>query len=299
MGADEVICFFLDPAVEADPDSMANVVVQIRDGANGDLVKQDSPAELRVVSRDRGANWVHQRIMIANFRGTDTPRDFVIKLGGKVIAFDEDLQVLWTYETEWTEYSRCPAYIPSVGDIDGDGRDEVNGGYFLLDHDGTVLWEKQLGWNMDSVSITEWDNGQMRAICSGFGHVMDDCGNVVLRLGEEKVPHGQEVRVARFSAHDPVSPDGDSISGAQYGCYGCGYKGESVSTISASILRPIIRVWRSCTGMETDAPALLYNGGMLWLPLEGTSIPLPGLPDPETRWTHGLVSLHSGRCVRR
>ena len=46
-GAEEIICFFLDPAVEADPDSMANVVVQIRDGKTGDLLKQDSPAELR------------------------------------------------------------------------------------------------------------------------------------------------------------------------------------------------------------------------------------------------------------
>ncbi len=137
-GRDEVICFFLDPSVEADPDSMANVVIQIRDGATGDLVKQDSPAELRSC-RGRGANWVHQRIMIANFRGTDTPRDFVIKLGSRVIAFDEELQVLWTYESRWTEYSRCPAYIPSVGDIDGDGRDEVNGGYFLLTFGASIV----------------------------------------------------------------------------------------------------------------------------------------------------------------
>ena len=224
-GAEEIICFFFDPAVEADPDSMANVVVQIRDGATGDLKQQTSPAELRAC-RGRGANWVHQRIMIANLRGTDTPRDFVIKLGSKVIAFDEDLQVLWTYETGWTEYSRCPAYIPSVGDIDGDGRDEVNGGYFLLDHDGTVLWENQLGWNMDSVAIAEWDNGEIRAICSGFGHVMDHCGNVVLRLGEEKVPHGQEVRVARFSARDPSPQMVIRYQGSQYRCHGRGYKGE-------------------------------------------------------------------------
>ena len=46
-GAEEVICFFFDSAVEADPDSMANVVVQIRDGATGDLKLQASPGELR------------------------------------------------------------------------------------------------------------------------------------------------------------------------------------------------------------------------------------------------------------
>ena len=277
-GRDEVICFFLDPAVEADPDSMANVVVQIRDGANGDLKQQAIPAELRSC-RGQGANWVHQRIMIANFRGTDTPRDFVIKLGSRVIAFDEDLQVLWTYESGWTEYSRCPAYIPSVGDIDGDGRDEVNGGYFLLDNDGTVLWEKQLGWNMDSVSITEWDNGQVRAICSGFGHVMDGCGNVVLRLGEEKVPHGQEVRVARFSADDPAPQMVIRYQGHNTDVMVVDTKGNCLNDFR---LNPS----PNNTGIEvvywngSDAPALLYNGGMLWLPVEGTSIPLPGLPDP-------------------
>ena len=30
-----------------------------------------------------------------------------------------------------------------------------------------------------------------------------------------------------------------------------------------------------------DAPAFLYNGGMLWDPLRGTAMPLPGLPCPE------------------
>ena len=157
---------------------------------------------------------MQQRILIANFRGTDRPRDFVIKLGDTHVALDERLNLLWTYTTEWVEYSKCPAYIPAVGDIDGDGRDELNSGYFLLDHDGKPFWKKRLGDNMDSVAITAWDNGRMRAICSGFGHVMDAHGKVILSLGKEKVPLGQEVRVADFDpgysgnemvlrAHDP------------------------------------------------------------------------------------------------
>ena len=39
--------------------------------------------------------------------------------------------MLWTYEIKWNEYGKCSAYIPAVGDIDGDGKDEVNGGYYL------------------------------------------------------------------------------------------------------------------------------------------------------------------------
>ena len=61
---------------------------------------------------------------------------------------------------------------------------------------------------MDSVAITPWDNGKLRAICSGAGHILDEKGNVILRLGEQLVPHGQEARVADF---DPESPGPEMI----------------------------------------------------------------------------------------
>ncbi|MDZ7723301.1 MAG: hypothetical protein U5R06_10970 [candidate division KSB1 bacterium] len=35
----------------------------------------------------------------------------------------------------WDQYRQCPAYIPCVGDIDGDGLDEINGG-MLWNDDG-------------------------------------------------------------------------------------------------------------------------------------------------------------------
>ena len=97
------------------------------------------------------------------------------------------------------KYSQCPAYIPAVGDIDGDGRDELLTGYHLLDDDGSVMWKNKLGHNMDSVTIDRWA-GKMRAICSGFGHVMSADGEAILSLGKELVPHGQEVRVSIFIA---------------------------------------------------------------------------------------------------
>lgn len=51
-----------------------------------------------------------------------------------------------------------------IGDLDGDGADEVLGGYYLLDSGGTPLWEQALGPHMDSVAVTEWDAGHRRAI---------------------------------------------------------------------------------------------------------------------------------------
>ena len=148
---------------------------------------------------------VRHRILIANFRGLETPRDVVIKLGQKLFAFDQNLELLWIYDIprERQEYSRHTAYIPDVGDLDGDGRDEVTGGYYLLGPDGKPIWEKKLGPHMDSVAIAPWDNGRMRVFASGHGHALDRDGRVVLRVGAELLPHGQELRVADFDIGSP------------------------------------------------------------------------------------------------
>lgn len=277
-GFAEVICFFIDPAVQAPPNSMKNVVIQIRDGKTGKIKQQASPYDFRACSGS-GPNWCHQRILIANFRGNDTPQDFVVKLGDKIIAFDENINVLWTYTIKWNKYPRCSAYIPAVGDINGDGKDEVNGGYFLLSHDGTALWENQLGSHMDSVAITEWDDGHTRAICSGFGHVLDEHGNIVLRLGEKLVPHGQEIRVARFVDSDTSPQMIIRYNGHNPDVMIVGTKG--------NVLRKFkLNVSPNNTGMEViywngfEVPALLYNGGMLWYPIEGVFVVFPDLPEP-------------------
>lgn len=274
----DIICFFHNPAVKCPENSMENVVVQIRDGATGEIKKEAAPERLRTC-HGSGANWAHQRIILADFKGSGTPRDFVIKLGENVLAFDNDLNILWTYISPWTEYSLCPSYIPSVGDIDGDGRDEVNGGYFLIDHNGDILWEKQLAKNMDSVAIAEWDSGNMRALCSGGGHVLDEAGNVIMKLGEELVPHGQEMRLGHFD---------NSVPGPQMMIR---YNGHTPEIMLVGETGNVIRRFEvnpspNNTGMETvywngtGKPALLYNGGMLWSGDGKVSHVLPGLRDP-------------------
>jgi len=289
-GRSEVICFFLDERLEAEPTSMANVVVQVRDGETGRIKKEAAPERFRSC-RGQGPNWAHQRIMIANFRGLPGPRDFVVKLGERFLAFDSNLDILWEYESPWAEYGHCPAYIPAVGDIDEDGRDEVNGGYFLLDHDGTVLWENDLSPHMDSVTIDAWDDEHPRAICSGHGHVLDDAGNVILKLGADLVPHGQEVRVGRFGSGD---------SNPQMIVRGQGHSPHVlVVDVHGNVLRELdLNPTPNSTGMETvmwcgeDGPAVLCNGGMLWDPLRGTAVPLPKLPCPE-----GLGRMDWYHCI--
>jgi len=270
------------------------VVVQIRDGRTGKVLRQAAPKAITERRRKDpvGANWIHQRLLVANFRGTDSPRDIVVKLGDTYVALDEQLRVLWTYRTNWTRYSQCPAYIPSVGDIDGDGRDELNGGYFVIDHDGKPLWEKKLGDNMDSVAITEWDKGQMRAICSGFGHVMDHRGRTIVGLGKQLVPHGQEVRVADFLA-DHRGPE-----------MIIRYNGHEtdvcvVSSASGTIVdRFKLNFSPTNVGMESvfwngpDKPALLYNGGWLWDVKQRRGWQLPDLSPPNGNDFHRMGFHH-------
>ncbi len=289
-GRSEVICFFHRPDGVTARESLGDVTVQIRDGATGAL-KQEARPETLKTCQGWGANWFHQRLFIANLRGTAVPQDIVVKLGERVLAFDDNLNLLWDYVIPWNDYGRCSAYLPAVGDLNGDGRDEVLGGYFILDSHGAPRWECQLAPNMDSVCIQSWDNGRMRAICSGGGHVLDENGGVILAIGEEMVPHGQEVRVATFLPDEPAPQ------------MAIRYLGHHPDVLLADNNGRIVRRFplnRSPneTGMETvywngfDAPAMLYNGGMLFNGNGEPEVVLPDLPPPvgpeKMGWYHAV-----------
>ncbi|MHC4312334.1 MAG: rhamnogalacturonan lyase family protein [Planctomycetota bacterium] len=291
-GRAQILCFFINPDVKAPANGMGNVVIQIRDGLTGKVIRQAAPASMRQCAGE-GANWVHQRLLIANFRGTKRPQDFVVKLGSKVLAFNKDLDLLWIYQIRWNEYGRCSAYIPAVGDIDGDKQDEVNGGFYILDGNGQPLWEGQIAEHMDSVAIVPWVDGKMRAICSGYGHVLDSKGKVILRLGKELVPHGQEVRVADFDK---------SLSGPEMIIR---YNGHNPDVMVVANTGKVIRRFElnyspNHTGMEAvwwngkAREALLYNGGVLWRANGRKFADLPNLPKPigpaKMGWYHCIAA---------
>jgi len=237
-GCSEIICFLIDSnATRTSKWHLDAVDLVILDGKTGEIKKRVAPAELRCCSAYVDgelhiSNYAHHRVMIANFSGGPQPQDFVVKLGNDLLAFNNELEILWHYTNKWYRYSKHSAYIPAVGDLDGDGRDEVNGGHFGIDHDGSVLWEKYLGDNMDAVLVEEWDGDESNgkeAILSGLGQVLDGRGNPILKLGEALVPHGQEIRygdirsdsqgpeiVIRYNGHHPdlmvVSNSGEVLS---------------------------------------------------------------------------------------
>jgi len=275
-GRTEVVCFLVDPATN-EPHDLGDVSIQIRDGRTGELERDAAPPELTQLRPGKNmADWCHHRLLVANLRGTDTPRDFVVKLGDRVLAFDERLELLWAYTIRWTKYGQHTAYVPAVGDVDGDGRDEVTGGCYLLDHDGKPLWERLLGPHMDSVVITAWDDGRVRAVGSGAGHVMDAEGNAILRLGPKVVPHGQEVRVADFTAELPGPEMVIRYNGHRPDVMLVSSSGRVVERFKLNDFPP------KNIGMEPvywdgpDRPALLYNGGQLW---RATGEPFADMPE--------------------
>ena len=262
-GESEVICLFAEDTTSISPFSMQHISLQILNGQEGSVEKAVQSISLQAAT-GKGPNWVHQRILIANLKGHLTPQEFIIKLGKTLFAFDHELNLLWTYYNANDQYQHCPAYIPAVGDLDGDGKDEINGGYYVLDDDGSVLWERKLGKNMDCVLIDYWDNDSLpRAICSGHGFVMNALGDTLLHVGERVIPHGQELRIADFDAEIP----GREML--------VRYNGHKPEVRLIGQMGEVIRAFRlndspNHTGMEVvygrdkSAPALLYNGGALW-----------------------------------
>jgi len=296
-GACEVLCLALREDVDVtDVWRTEDVELLLLDGRSGAVKQRAAPPELLACSVEvdgerHESNYCHQRFMIANFRGGYAARDFAIKLGDRILAFDDALNVLWTYQSRWSRYPDHAAYIPAVGDADGDGRDEVNGGHFLLDDDGTPMWEQFRGTNNDSVLIEEWDGDETNgaeAIMSGYGQVVNARGEVLLKVGERQVPHGQEIRM------DDFRPD---VPGNELIIRYAGHKNQLmvVSRAGEILTRFEVDPSPNETGIETihwhrpDAPPLLYAPAALYDGHGRKVVSFPDLPPPtggKMGWYH-------------
>jgi len=84
-------------------------------------------------------------------------RGYYTRTGITAYDFDgKELTVRWAFDTntpEWRSYAGQGNHNLRVGDVDGDGRDEITYGSMALDHDGTGLYNTGFGHG-DAMHLT-------------------------------------------------------------------------------------------------------------------------------------------------
>ena len=103
----------------------------------------------------------HDTIVVANFRGTPTPQDIVLKdRYNNVWALDNEGRLLWTHAGN-------PGHRPYPHDFTGDGRQELIAGYDVLTPDGQVIWTADMADHADSIGVADVNGHGVEDIAFG------------------------------------------------------------------------------------------------------------------------------------
>ncbi len=120
-----------------DADGTQEVMVSAKEEGKTWLIELDGPTgreKRRFQIPDNSADC----ITFCNLSGNDRPTDILVKTRyTQIWAYNYDGEQLWT--------SRMPAGMKTAHqalpiDIDGDGKDEIQAGFALLNPDGTIRW---------------------------------------------------------------------------------------------------------------------------------------------------------------
>jgi hypothetical protein len=184
-------------------------MLYVLDGATGRVLhERESPLSLQVRGGKRSR--CHPVGRVAFLHGKNKPPSIVLKYGASnyvpcyATALSTKLETLW--EVQGSPHSM--GHVPTVGDVDMDGRDEIILGTLLTDEEGRILWEKKVERHADCTMIADVHPaaGQevLMSICStGPAFCMSATGEVLWEKTRQDVPHGQGIWVGNFIDEEP------------------------------------------------------------------------------------------------
>jgi hypothetical protein len=185
---------------DLDGDGCAEVIfcqdfwLNVVDGRTGELKARRrmpvaTPGEEDEFDRTSG-----DAIYICNLSGRPRPTDILVKNRyHQVWAYDRHLEPLWTHRGN-------TGHFYNAYDIDGDGCDELMVGYTLLDSDGSIMWQHDMGDHVDEIAIGHFDPAreepQIAVVAGEAGFIIfDHQGRVLV---QDRIGHAQRLSVAKY-----------------------------------------------------------------------------------------------------
>jgi hypothetical protein len=174
------------------------------DGATG-KIERKIPSPLDLDIRGGRRSRCHPVARVAFLHGKEHLPSLILKYGASghvpthAFALDAELDPVWHVSSD----GDAMGHVPSVGDVDGDGRDEVLLGTLLVDDDGTELWRQKSQRHADATALFFPEDDSpcrlLMSICStgpAFCRTAD--GEMLWRKTTEEVSHGQGIWAGDF-----------------------------------------------------------------------------------------------------
>jgi hypothetical protein len=184
-------------------------MLYVLEGSTGRILRErPSPLDLQIRGGRRSR--CHPVGRIAFPEGKHSNPLIVLKYGASnhvpcyAAALDDKLKVVW--QMRGSKHSM--GHVPTVGDVDYDGKDELILGTLMADATGKVLWEKKVDRHADCTAIADVHPSAGRevliSVCStGPAYCMSAKGEVLWEKTRQEVPHGQGIWAGDFIDEEP------------------------------------------------------------------------------------------------